>query len=113
LESVRHRGIPIVFLGLQENDAGLFSSSDWKKAPEKAIADLQGTPFFSMDVADAEPKDVDVMLKKAAAKNGEELSWMEARAMMSILDNSVAGVFAQARSMTDWNQRNKASWDVA
>jgi hypothetical protein len=42
------------------------------------------------------------------AKDGSVLTFMEPRAAMSSLDGSTASIFAEARSMVDWNQRNKA-----
>jgi len=35
------------------------------------------------------------------------LNWSEPRALMSILDAFTAAIFALARSLVDWNQRNK------
>jgi NAD+ diphosphatase len=118
LGSIRHRGPRIVFLGLhQTSEAGgepngdggtltLILSPDVREdALEQAVAGLNGTPFFCVDVADVEQSVVDVMLKQAV----ERWSWMDARAVMACLDASAAGMYAQARSMADWNQRNKVS----
>jgi NAD+ diphosphatase len=100
LESARHRGVPIVFLGTQERHADV-------SLPNLQDGTIQGTPFFAMDVADVEPERVDAMLQAAAGAH-PGLTWVGARAILANLEVSTAGVFAQARSMVDWNQRNKA-----
>ncbi|KII92689.1 hypothetical protein PLICRDRAFT_172748 [Plicaturopsis crispa FD-325 SS-3] len=111
LEASRHRGAPVVFLGLQEpqdGTAAALPSSDFAD-PHAAVANLSGTPFFSLDVAGwAEEETVDAVLKaSSAAKEGQELAWTEARGAMTGLDAFTAGVFANARSLVDWNSRNK------
>jgi len=78
--------------------------------PEAAVANLEGTPFFSVDVAEAyTPTEVQDLLKETElAKDGHVLTWVEPRSLMSAgLDLFSGGVFAEARSMVDWNQRNK------
>lgn len=110
LEAGRHRGTPILFLGLQEPESGVASalpSSDFTD-PETAVANLVGTPFFSMDVADFEETAVDEVLKASSlAQSGHSLSFTEPRAATANMDAFTAGLFAEARSMVDWNQRNK------
>ncbi|TFK44952.1 NAD+ diphosphatase [Crucibulum laeve] len=111
-EAVRHRGGRIVFLGLHEpqsGDKGALPSSEFKD-PESALAKIHGTPYFALDVADLElsPEQIQDILKKSTpGTEGRELSWTEPRALMSTLDNFSAAIFASARSMVDWNQRNK------
>ena len=118
LGSIRHRGPRIVFLGLHQpetseaggepnGDGGTLTLSPdvQEDALEQAVAGLNGTPFFCVDVADVEQSVVDVVLKQAV----ERWSWMDARAVMACLDAPAAGMYAQARSMADWNQRNKVS----
>ena len=110
LEAARHRGPPIIFLGLQEPQTGSASalpSSDFTD-PKTAVANLNGTPFFSMDVADFEEDKVNEVLQSSSiTHDGETLAFSEPRAAMSKLDPHQAAVFAEARSMVDWNQRNK------
>lgn len=110
LEAARHRGAPIVFLGLQEPDtssASALPSSDFTD-PEAAVANLAGTPFFSMDVAEFEESKIDEVLKSSSlTQSGQTLTFSEPRAATANMDVFNAGVFAEARSMVDWNQRNK------
>ncbi|KAH7920621.1 hypothetical protein BV22DRAFT_1039621 [Leucogyrophana mollusca] len=110
LEAARIHSTPVVFLGLKENQsnsASALPSSDFKD-PHVAVANLEGTPYFSLDVADFEEAKVNQVLQASElAKNGTSLTFVEPRAAMSSLDAFTAGVFAEARSMVDWNQRNK------
>ncbi|KAF8963647.1 NUDIX hydrolase domain-like protein [Flammula alnicola] len=90
-ESARHLGLRVVFLGLHEKQSGHNSTalpSSELSDPEQAIKKLEGTPYFSVDV-------------------GKILSWAEPRSLMSTLNAVTAGIFASARSLVDWNQRNK------
>jgi NAD+ diphosphatase len=112
LESARHRGTPIVFLGLLEPNTAtdkVFLSSDFKD-PLAANANLNGVPYFTLDVADLEPAKVDSVLRNPQSiKDGETLVWTDPKVMIAHLDHSIAGVFAQASMMADWNRRNKVS----
>ncbi|KAF9012575.1 NUDIX hydrolase domain-like protein [Cyathus striatus] len=111
-EAARHRSGRIVFLGLHEmkaNEGSALPSSEFKD-PELAISKLEGTPYFAMDVADLdlEREKLDGFLKNTTpAKEGLAISWSEPRALLSILDDFTAAVFASARSLVDWNHRNK------
>ena len=49
----------------------------------------------------------DVFQKSEAAKAGAELAFSEPRAAMSGLDVFQAAIYAEARSLVDWNTRNK------
>jgi len=72
------------------------------------VANLSGIPFFAIDVIDFEEEKVNEVLKRSSlAQNGETLTFSEPRAGMSNLDAFNAALFAEARSMVDWNQRNK------
>ena len=55
-ESARHRGIPIVFLGLHESQSSGSSAalptSELSDPEDAKINKLDGTPYFAMDVAD-------------------------------------------------------------
>ncbi|TFK74704.1 hypothetical protein BDN72DRAFT_812662 [Pluteus cervinus] len=110
-EAARHHGIPIVFLGLHELSLRTceVSSEDAKNA-DAAVAGLEGTPYFSIDIGDSElsPDELGKVLQETSlGKEGLTLDWTEPRSMMSGLDVFTAAVFAVARSLTDWNFRNK------
>ncbi|KAI0759865.1 NUDIX hydrolase domain-like protein [Trametes elegans] len=107
LEAARLRGAPVVFLGLHETDSagGALPSSDFSaKADAQAIiANIKGTPFFTLDVSEAAPADIDRVLRAA----GPGLAFSEPRTAMGTFDAFEAALFAEGRSMTDWNARNK------
>jgi NAD+ diphosphatase len=110
VEAVRHRGPPIIFLGLHENNsdtANALPSSEFTDA-QAAVANIEGTPFFSLDVSQVEGVDVNEILKAAKlATKGDTLSFVAPIAAMSCLDETTGGIYAEARSMVDWNLRNK------
>ncbi|KAG9309321.1 NUDIX hydrolase domain-like protein [Chiua virens] len=111
LEAVRLHGPRVVFLGLEERDptaASALPSSDFKE-PEVAVANIDGTPYFAVDVADLEEDKVDdVVQHSELAKSDVKLAFTDPRTAMGALDVFAAAVFANARSMVDWNDRNKA-----
>lgn len=111
-EAVRHRGARVVFLGIQESssDSNALPSCDFTDA-SAAIINLDGTPYFSMDVTDLElpPEKLNDFLKSTSQAESMILDWSEPRAVMSTLDGFSSAVFAEARSLVDWNQRNKVS----
>lgn len=112
LESARHRGAPIVFLGLKETceeTASALPSSDFKDA-QTAVANLEGIPFFALDVSEWEVIQAEEMLKGAGPNR--TLAFVDARTAMAGLDAVTAAIFAEARSLVDWNQRNKVSIKV-
>ena len=112
-ESARHRGIPVVFLGLHEpqlsGSSAALPTSEFSD-PEDAINKLEGTPYFVMDIADMDhtPERLQEILKETTpGQEGKILDWSEPRASMLNLDIFTAAVFASARSLVDWNLRNK------
>lgn len=110
-EASRHLNTPIVFLGFHEAALGAsaFPSSEFEDA-EAAVAKLEGTPYFSIDVADLDlsPETMSSFFSQTeAGKAGAAFEWVEPRSLMFSLDPFMGGVFAQARSLVDWNQRNK------
>lgn len=111
-ESVRHRGGPIIFLGLHEppsSGSGALPSSDFKDA-EKAVAKLEGTSYFALDVSDLEiqESEIDTVLNETeVVKAGGKLIWLDGRSVMMNVDHFYGAIFAEARSMCDWNSRNK------
>ncbi|CCL99657.1 uncharacterized protein FIBRA_01677 [Fibroporia radiculosa] len=114
LEGSRLHGPPVVFLGLHEPDsmvgAQALPSSEFsgKSDVSTVLANLSGTPFFSLDVSGIEQTDLDAALQNSAAgKAGAELSFAEPRGAMAMFDAFDASIFAMARTMVDWNFRNK------
>jgi len=109
-EAARWRAPPVVFLGLQEHSKlSALPSSDFVD-PEAAIANLDGTPFFSMDVAEldlAPDRLKEILDATSPAQPGQELSWSEPRVLMTGLNSFSGAVFAESRSLVDWNMRNK------
>jgi NAD+ diphosphatase len=102
-ESARHRGVPIVFLGFQEAEGVTklaIPSQEFKDA-DNATENLDGIPYFSLDVSDMELSDGD----RKGLEDGR--IWAEPRSILNRLDPFDASVFAVARSMVDWNLRNK------
>lgn len=105
LEAARFRGAPIVFLGVSEPQANVYCPA---VPPEEFAKTLVGTPFFSIDLSEVDQTGLDrLMQTSAAATDGFNLSFDEARSALRGMDEFDAGVFAEARSMTDWNFRNK------
>ncbi len=105
-QSVRHRGLRIVFVGLQE-PANLTSEFT---NPEDALKRLEGTPYFSADISSLEytPEGLQEFLDNTTlGREGKVLTWTNPRALISTLDAFTAGVFASAKSLVDWNLRNK------
>ena len=105
LEAARFRGAPTVFLGISEPKA-----NDYRPAipPEELARELVGTPFFSIDVTEVSQTKLDHLIQTSTAGNdGYKLSFAEARAATRNISDFDAGVFAEARSMVDWNSRNK------
>ncbi|KZT29078.1 hypothetical protein NEOLEDRAFT_697443 [Neolentinus lepideus HHB14362 ss-1] len=114
LEAARLRDSPIVFLGLHEPDeskSGALPSADFsakEEAANTAVANIEGTPYFTLDVTDVEAGKVEQVLSNSeAAQKGEKLEFSEPRSAMGSFDMFQAGLFAEARSMIDWNARNK------
>lgn len=111
LGAARFHGPRVIFLGLEERDpstASALPSSDFKE-PEVAVANIDGTLYFAVDVADLDEGQVDEVVQAAElAQSGVELTFTDPRTAMGALDVFGAAVFASARSMVDWNDRNKA-----
>lgn len=88
--------------------SGALPSSDFKD-PGPAVANLKGTPYFALDVADADEGTVQRVLDEAGNRNSEGLkyTWSEPRSVIGFMDAFDAAVYAGGRSMVDWNYRNK------
>lgn len=111
LEAARFHGPPLVFLGLHEQEAAALPSSDFSAKssdPAQVIANIKGTPMFTLDVSKI-PQELldDVFQKSEIAKAGAKLAFSEPRVAMNGLDVFEAAIFAEARSLVDWNTRNK------
>lgn len=113
LESIRHRGAPVVFLGLHEpgqDTACALPTSEFAK-PELALQKLNGVPYFALDVAelDLAEEEINNILHSTLSKDGRTFSWAEPRSLMMAppVNPFTTAVFASARSMLDWNYRNK------
>ena len=105
LEAARFRGAPIVFLGLSEQQPNDYNPT---VQPEELAKALVGTPYFSIDISEASQTELDRLVQTpAAAIDGFALSFAEPRGAMRGIREFDAGVFAEARSMVDWNFRNK------
>ncbi|KAJ7350632.1 NUDIX hydrolase domain-like protein [Mycena albidolilacea] len=106
-ESARQRGPRVVFLGLLDSLSSLnaLPTSDFTD-PERAVAKLEGIPYFAFDIGEL-GVDIDTFLNQD--KDNQVLSWQEARTVLMglQLDKVSLALFNQARSMVDWNQRNK------
>ncbi|KAH6914030.1 NAD+ diphosphatase [Coprinopsis sp. MPI-PUGE-AT-0042] len=109
----RHLGPRIVFLGLHETEKDANSALPLPelKDPDTAIQKLKGTLYFALDIAEVSgrmrPEEVQKTLEDALSKDGRSFKWSEPRALMAQVDGFTAAVFASARSMVDWNLRNK------
>jgi len=108
--AARHRNPRLVFLGLHEpSNSNALPSSEFAD-PETAISNLSGTAYFALDVLDLDltPTRLEEILSvTSVAQQGGQLSWSEPRSVIQTLDAFSSGIFASARSMIDWNQRNK------
>ncbi|KAI0786566.1 NUDIX hydrolase domain-like protein [Abortiporus biennis] len=125
LEAARFHGPPVVFLGLHQaegSDDALPSSEFIIKGSDDPVAEAQkvvekinGTAYFSLDVTDLEEELVDALLQQkelqlsSTKAPGEEikLGFMDTRAALGAYDEFDAAILAAARSMVDWNARNK------
>lgn len=112
LEASRLHGPAIVFLGLHELDnnqgQSALPSSEFsaKVDPKLAASNISGSPYFALDVTSSEKQAIESLLD-TSKKNGVTLEFAEARSAISDFSAFEAGVFAEARSMIDWNDRNK------
>lgn len=105
LEAARFRGAPTVFLGVSEPKANDYNPTI---PPEELARVLAGTPFFSIDVTEVSRTELDHLVQTSTAgSDGYKLTFAEARTAIRNLSNFDAGVVAEARSMVDWNFRNK------
>lgn len=104
VETARFRGPPIVFLGLDEHQqkAEALPSSEFSgNDPQVTAQNFNGTPYFTIDLTNVPEGQVDDLLRD------RQFTFSEPRAAMQKMNMDEAGLFAVARSMVDWNARNK------
>jgi NAD+ diphosphatase len=142
LEAARHLGPTVIFLGLDEHlqqqqldrssvystatatqttgtdtgsANGALPSSDFSD-PDKAVANLQGTAYFALDVSSPGCdefivqqviRDAQNDLSNTQGQGHGQLIWAESRAVIVSSDPFEAALFAVGRSLTDWNLRNQ------
>lgn len=119
-EAARHhpQSRPIVFLGIHEKlpnaDVSTASPAADFSSPESAtetIKRLDGTLYFAMDVADfiqdGQYTNQELLDLFGESSQGRVFSWSEPRVFLFGVDHFTAAVFANAKSMVDWNYRHK------
>ena len=108
-ESTRHLGPRVVFLGLTQHPSDTALPSSDFADPEAAVENIKGTPYFSLDVAEIqEASTAETAFQHTdLAQAGHSFQWMDSRKVMTRLDIFNGSIFAVARSMVDWNHRNK------
>lgn len=108
LHSARHRGPPIVFLGLEEEEdtVSALPSSDFTVKDGEKLPDIKGTSFFALDVSGIAQEELDEVVRAAGQAAGSEYKFVEPRNGTRSYTFFDAAVFGEARSMLDWNSRN-------
>ena len=107
-EASRLHGPPVVFLGLHEpqghNQALPSSEFSGKADPDAVVKNIKGTPYFGVEVSGVGEGLVKKVLDAGEAEG--KLEFMEPRSASAAFSMFEAAVFAEARSMLDWNTRN-------
>lgn len=92
----------VVFLGVLE------SSSTSLDQPSVQVSEgVKGVPYFALDVAGT-GKEQDILGLKIEGVD-EEVGWGSARLASAGFTSEDSAIFGEARSMLDWNARNKVS----
>ena len=115
LQSARIHGPPLAFLGLLEPDTGgkignVLPSSEFsaKADPASIAARIQGSSFFSLDVTKLDQGEVDKALKESSVvKAGKAVEFVDGRAAMGHLTQVDSAIFAESRTLVDWNSRTR------
>ncbi|KAK7692196.1 hypothetical protein QCA50_003820 [Cerrena zonata] len=115
LQSARIHGPPVAFLGLLEPDTGgkignVLPSSDFsaKADPVSIAARIEGSPFFSLDVTKLDKGEVDKTLQQSSiVKAGKTVEFVDGRAAMGHLTQVDSAIFAESRTLVDWNSRTR------
>ena len=90
----------VVFLGILES-----SSSSSNPPAVQVGAGVAGVPYFALDVAGT-GKEQDILGLKLEGEDSE-IAWGPARVVSASLTREDAAIFGEAKSMLDWNARNK------
>ncbi|KZT44352.1 hypothetical protein SISSUDRAFT_1056715 [Sistotremastrum suecicum HHB10207 ss-3] len=106
LEGARIRGRRLVFLGVHEPEGSAALPSHEFINPENG-SDIQGQPWFSIDIGDAPEDELERFLESVPVAAGEKATFVEPRGAHGSFSPLHASIFAEARSMVDWNNRNK------
>ena len=118
LEAARLHGPPIVFLGAHEPEGlditSALPSTEFSASedPDLLVAKLHGIPYFALDAGNSSEDELKSLVTDSSeAKIGEGyLEFVEPRSASSNFSFFEAGVFAEARSMLDWNARNRVEF---
>ncbi|EJU02047.1 hypothetical protein DACRYDRAFT_116428 [Dacryopinax primogenitus] len=95
----RDRGVPLVFLGVLEDEgAALLPSEEVKQIASHE--EIKGVPYWAVDLSDVDESWVQGVEE---LKDGK---WSEPRSATSTYSHFDGAVFAVARSVVDWNARN-------
>lgn len=91
----------MVFLGVREPEGVQALPSSEYRTP-KTAEEISGAPYFGLDVGNV-PQDVlDTFMR-----GEEQVQFDEPRSASAAFSMFDAAVFAEARSMLDWQSRNK------
>ncbi|KAL5528609.1 NPY1_1 [Sanghuangporus sanghuang] len=133
VQAARLHGPKIVFLGVhelenaQDDNSKALPSSEFsaKTDPRVAASNISGIPYFSLDVSDSDEDALDEVLKGASHSNELDADqapssistssgsphisyeFMEPRTASAGFSAYEAAIFSEARSMVDWNARNR------
>lgn len=92
--------VPLVFLGTDEKAAAEADKTLLVRDPAPALNDAH-PPVFALDASSLNDEQL------AALTAGGSREFVDARKAATRFGYWEAGVFAQAKSMVDWNARNK------
>ena len=108
LEAARLHGPGIVFLGTHEPREDAILPSSVFKNPQSAD-DIKGEPFFAVDVTDVDMKQLEVTfrLTQPGEAGDPRIEFGDARNAGLSFKPLDAALFSEARTMIDWNSRNK------
>ena len=103
LQGARRKDIPpLVFLGTDERSASETERTLLVRDPSPS-ENTSNPPVFALDTSGLTPELLEPILKK-------ERAFFDSRKAAMAFKPWEAGVFAQARSMVDWNARNKVGF---
>ena len=106
LEAARLHGPPIIFLGTLEPSDPIVS--DTESPSPGTIEELHGEPYFALDVTGISEDDVQKTLNLSSSGDGTiRTIFGEPRDTGLTLKQFDAAIFSAARTMLDWNARNK------